>query len=107
MGKRRDPTSNTTRAKQNGGVAQEEEDLPSKHKVLTSNPSTAYIYIYIYICKRELKQIRKTLHMQEAHNQVGNPFSSSCFFSWEASSREHHGPAPGLVPLETFSFVSV
>jgi hypothetical protein len=59
MGKRRDPTSNTTRAKQNGGVAQEEEDLPSKHKVLTSNPSTAYIYIYIYIYMQKRTEANK------------------------------------------------
>jgi hypothetical protein len=41
LGKKRDFISKVTRIKKAGGVAQAEECLPSKHKVLSSNPSTA------------------------------------------------------------------
>jgi hypothetical protein len=41
LGKKQDPISKITRAKSAGGVVQAVEGLPSKHKALHLNPSTA------------------------------------------------------------------
>jgi hypothetical protein len=41
----RDPISKITSAKRAAGVAQVVASLPNKHKVLSSTPSTALIYI--------------------------------------------------------------